>query len=89
MSYTIPQAVKNLLRVSRILYKGATVTTTKYNMTIKNNGASENLNAIKGQNSSTKRFSPDVCQTKRQTEICQENTRFKITQMKKKSGVTS
>ena len=49
----VPQAVKNLLRVSRFMTKGDTMEDLKDNMNIKKNVASVNPNTIKGQNGST------------------------------------
>ena len=48
----IPQAVKKLLRVSRLMSKGTTMGDTQYKMTIKENVVSMVLGAIKGQNKS-------------------------------------
>ena len=49
----VSQAAKNLLILSRLASKGATMGATKYKTTIKKNGVSMILNAIKGVNDST------------------------------------
>ena len=43
------QAAKNLLSVSRLVAKGATIVATKDNITIKKNGVIMNMNARKGE----------------------------------------
>ena len=46
----VPQAVKNILSVSRLVLKGSTMGDTQYKIIIKKNGVSINLDASKGQN---------------------------------------
>ena len=48
----VPQAVKNILSVSRLVLKGATMGDNQDKIIIKNNGVSINLNARKFQNKS-------------------------------------
>ena len=61
----LPQAVKNILSVSRLVSKGATMGANKDKMIIKKNGVSMTLDASKGQNKSmmiylkAKRYSPE------------------------------
>ena len=49
----VSPAAKNLLILLRLAAKGATMGATKYKTTIKKNGVSMILNAIKGVNDST------------------------------------
>ena len=61
----VTQAVKNLLIVSNLISKGATMGDTQDKMTMKKNGASMILDAIKGKNESVifylkaKRYAPE------------------------------
>ena len=48
----VSQAVKNILSISRLVSKGATMGATQDKMTIKKNGVSMILDARKGQNKS-------------------------------------
>ena len=48
----LPQAVKNLLSVSRLVSKGATIGGTQDKISIKKNSVSMILDARKGQNKS-------------------------------------
>ena len=48
----VPQAVKNLLIVSRIVSKGSTMGDTQYKTTINKNGVSMILDTRKGKNTS-------------------------------------
>ena len=48
----VPQAVKNLLIVSRIVSKGSTMGYTQYKRTINKNGVSMILDTRKGKNTS-------------------------------------
>ena len=60
----VPQEVKNLLIVSRILSKGATMGATQDKLTIKKNGVKMILDAREGENESmmfylkAKRYAP-------------------------------
>ena len=46
----VPQALKNILSVSRLMPKGATMGATQDKITMTKNGVSVVLDAIKGQN---------------------------------------
>ena len=62
----VPQSVKNLLSVSRLVSKGVTMGDTQDKMTIKKNGVSMILDEIKGKNVSmmfylkAKHYVPEV-----------------------------
>ena len=62
----VPQAVKNLLRISSIVSKGTTMGATQDKIIVKKNGVSMILDARKGQNKrmmlylKEKRYSPEV-----------------------------
>ena len=48
----VPQAMKNILKVSKLISKGATMGATHDKIIVKKNGVSMTLDASKGQNKS-------------------------------------
>ena len=61
-----PQSVKNIMSVSKLIWKGSTMGATKYKVIIKKSGVNMNLDARKVKNESTmflfeaKRYVPEV-----------------------------
>ena len=89
----VPQAVKNILSISRLALKGATMGVTKDKTTTNENGINMILDARKGINVSTmfylkvKRYPPEGSKLKRQTGICQRKRKFKIEMARRKIGL--
>ena len=89
--FYVPQAVKNLLSMSRLVSKGSIVVAKNTICPFKKY-FSVNMNAIKWVNGITmfnlkaKSLFPEVHQTKRQTEIFQKNIMFKMKSLIREIG---